>query len=279
MSYKVAKGARKTVLWVLMLGFLVVQAYPILWLVLSSLRPNLELSARPFDWPSTLTLENYITVFTKSSIPTYIKNSGIVAVITLAAIVVLSAMVSFAISKMQFLGNKRLFQFFLMGLTIPYAVTLIPLFVMYVKIGLIDTRLSVILPLLAFQLPVSVLLFVNFFRFIPNEIIEASIIDGCSVYGVFWRIILPLSLNTIITVLAMNFITVWNDYTFSLVFINSNHLKTISVGLQDFIGPRGLTDWGATFASICLSTLPTLAVYFGLNNKLTAGMTLGAVKS
>jgi raffinose/stachyose/melibiose transport system permease protein len=77
----------------------------------------------------------------------------------------------------------------------------------------------------------------------------------------------------------MNFITVWNDYIFSLVFINSTALKTISIGLQDFIGPRGLTDWGATFASICLSTLPTLIIYFGLNKKMTAGLTLGAVKS
>lgn len=279
MGHVAARRLRKGVYWVLMLAFLIVQAYPILWLILASLRPNLELSARPFDWPSTLTLENYITVFTKSSIPTYIKNSGIVTVISLLAIVLLSSMVSFALSKMIFKGRRRLFQFFLIGLTIPYAVTLIPLFVLYVKVGLIDTLLGLILPLVAFQLPVSVLLFVNFYRFIPNEIIEASIIDGCSVYGVYLRIILPLSLNTIITVLAMSFITVWNDYTFSLVFINSNDLKTISVGLQDFIGPRGLTDWGATFASICLSTLPTLAVYFGLNSKLTAGMTLGAVKS
>ena len=122
------------------------------------------------------------------------------------------------------------------------------------------------------------MLFVNFYTFIPDEIIEAAVIDGASVYGIYTRIMLPLSLNTIMTVLAMNFITVWNDYSFSLVFINSTELKTISVGLSDFIGPRGLKDWGATYAAIALSILPTLVIYFSLNKKMTAGLTLGAVK-
>lgn len=273
------KITRKTIYWILMLSFLVVQAYPILWLMLASIRPNIDLAVRPFSLPSAFTAENYITVFTNSNVLTYIKNSGVVSLISLALIVALSSMVSFAISKMYFKLSGKLFRFFLIGLTIPYAVTLIPLFVIYVRLNLIDTHLALILPMVAFQLPVSVLLFTNFYRFIPNEILEAAIMDGCNVYTIYLRIIVPLSLNTILTVLAMNFITVWNDYTFSLVFINSTHLKTISIGLQDFIGPRGITDWGATFASICLSTLPTLAIYFALNTKMTASLTMGAVKS
>lgn len=273
------KTTRKTIYWVLMLSFFVIQAYPILWLIVASIRPNMDLAVRPFSIPSAFTLENYVTVFTNSNVLTYIKNSGVVTIISLILIVALSSMVSFAISKMYFKLSGKLFRFFLIGLTIPYAVTLIPLFVIYVKLNLIDTHLALILPMVAFQLPVSVLLFTNFYRYIPNEILEAAIIDGCNIYTIYLRIIIPLSLNTILTVLAMNFITVWNDYTFSLVFINSTHLKTISIGLQDFIGPRGITDWGATFASICISTLPTLAIYFGLNTKMTAGLTMGAVKS
>lgn len=278
MGYRVRKNGLRLVYWALMFAFLVMQVYPILWLLISSFRPNIEIATQPFSLPKGFTTENYLTVFTKSNVFTYVKNSGIVSAISLVAIVMLSSMASFAISKMRFRGSKKVFQYFLIGLTIPYAVTLIPLFVMYVRMGIIDTRLSLILPLVAFQLPVSVLLFVNFYQFIPNEILEASVIDGCSIYGIYFRIMIPLSLNTIVTVLAMNFITVWNDYTFSLVFINSTALKTISIGLQDFIGPRGLTDWGATFASICISTLPTLALYFALNKKVTSGMTLGAVK-
>ncbi len=276
---RLSQVSTKGLYWLLIICFLVTAAFPIVWMVTAAFRPNIELSSDPFGIPSTLTLENFKTVFTDSNVLTYIKNSGIVSVVSLIAIVLLSSMVSFAISKMRFKGNKGVFRYFLVGLTIPQAVTLIPLFIMFTKLHIIDTRLSVILPLVAFQLPVSILLFVNFYRYIPDEIIEAAVIDGCGVYRVFFSIILPLSLNTILTVLAMNFITVWNDYIFSLVFINSTALKTISIGLQDFIGPRGLTDWGATFASICLSTLPTLIIYFGLNKKMTAGLTLGAVKS
>lgn len=279
MRYYLIKRTKRVLYWSLMAVFLLIQAYPILWLLLAAFRPNIELLSAPFALPRSLTLENFVTIFTKSHILTYIKNSAIISFFSLSFIVLFSSMAAFAIAKMKFQGNRALYRYFLIGLTIPYSVTLIPLFTMFAKIGLIDTRISVILPLLAFQLPVSIMLFVNFYRFIPDEIIEAAVIDGCSIFGIYGRIMIPLSLNTILTVLAMNFITVWNDYTFSLVFINSAELKTISIGLQDFIGPRGLKDWGATYAAIALSILPTLLIYFSLNSRMTAGMTLGAVKS
>ena len=273
------KNIRKIIYWSVMILFLIIQGYPVIWLIVAGFRPNIELLTEPFSFPKSFTLENFIRIFTESNIVTYIKNSAIISVVSLVFIVLLSSMASFAIAKMKFSGRKKIYRYFLIGLTIAYAVTLIPLFTMFAKIGLINTRISVILPLLAFQLPVSIMLFVNFYSFIPDEIIEAAVIDGASIYGIYTKVIIPLSLNTIMTVLAMNFITVWNDYTFSLVFINSTELKTISIGLADFIGPRGLKDWGATYAAIAMSVLPTLVIYFSLNKKMTAGMTLGAVKS
>ena len=273
------RNIRKIIYWSVMILFLIIQGYPVIWLIVAGFRPNIELLTEPFSFPKSFTLENFIRIFTESNIVTYIKNSAIISVVSLVFIVLISSMASFAIAKMKFTGRKKIYRYFLIGLTIPYEVTLIPLFTMFAKIGLINTRISVILPLLAFQLPVSIMLFVNFYSFIPDEIIEAAVIDGASIYGIYTKVIIPLSLNTIMTVLAMNFITVWNDYTFSLVFINSTELKTISIGLADFIGPRGLKDWGATYAAIAMSVLPTLVIYFSLNKKMTAGMTLGAVKS
>ena len=273
------RNIRKIIYWSVMILFLIIQGYPVIWLIVAGFRPNIELLTEPFSFPKSFTLENFIRIFTESNIVTYIKNSAIISVVSLVFIVLLSSMASFAIAKMKFSGRKKIYRYFLIGLTIQYAVTLIPLFTMFAKIGLINTRISVILPLLAFQLPVSIMLFVNFYSFIPDEIIEAAVIDGASIYGIYTKVIIPLSLNTIMTVLAMNFITVWNDYTFSLVFINSTELKTISIGLADFIGPRGLKDWGATYAAIAMSVFPTLVIYFSLNKKMTAGMTLGAVKS
>lgn len=273
------RTVKKVVYWSVIILFLIIQGYPIIWLIMAGFRSNMELLTEPFHIPKSITLENYINIIMNSNVLTYIKNSAIISVISLICIVLISSTASFAIAKMKFIGQKQVYRYFLIGLTIPYAVTLIPLFTMFARLGIIDTRMSVILPLLAFQLPVSIMLFVNFFSFIPNEIIEAAVIDGADIYGIYAKVIMPLSLNTILTVLAMNFITVWNDYTFSLVFINSTELKTISIGLADFIGPRGLKDWGATYAAITLSVFPTLLIYFGLNKRMAAGMTLGAVKS
>ena len=202
------KNVKKTVYWAVMILFLIIQGYPIVWLILAGFRPNIELLTDPFSIPKSLTLENFIKIFTQSNVMTYIRNSAIISVISLIFIVVISSMASFAIAKMKFAGRKKIYRYFLIGLTIPYAVTLIPLFTMFAKVGLINTRISVILPLLAFQLPVSIMLFVNFYSFIPNEIIEAAVIDGANIYGIYAKVIIPLSMNTVMTVLAMNFINV-----------------------------------------------------------------------
>ncbi len=275
-----ARALRPTriVFWVIIVLVVVMQVFPIAWLLVSSFRHNLELSTDPFGLPKSFTLENYVTIFAKSSTLLYMRNSAIIAAVSLVLIVITASLASFAISKLRFRFRKQIFSYFLMGLTVPVVVTLIPLFTNYVRFGILDTFLSMILPMTAFSLPVSVLLFVNFFKFVPDEIVEAGVLDGCSAYGIFGRIVFPLSTNTVVTVVAMNAIFIWNDFVFSLTFINRTVRKTISLGLQDFIGSHGLTDWGATFAAICISTLPTLIVYFALNRKVVGGMTLGAVK-
>ena len=186
------KNVKKTVYWAVMILFLIIQGYPIVWLILAGFRPNIELLTDPFSIPKSFTLENFIKIFTQSNVMTYIRNSAIISVISLIFIVVISSMASFAIAKMKFAGRKKIYRYFLIGLTIPYAVTLIPLFTMFAKVGLINTRISVILPLLAFQLPVSIMLFVNFYSFIPNEIIEAAVIDGANIYGIYAKVIIPL---------------------------------------------------------------------------------------
>lgn len=273
------KTVRKLLFLTILAILLIIQIYPMVWLLVSSFRDNLELSSSPFSFPKAFTLENYQAVLLKSNTLLYMRNSAIVAAISLVCIVLLGSMASYAISKLKFSFSRVTFSYFLIGLTIPYQVTLIPLFVMFKNVGILDSFPSLIFPLVAFSLPVSVLLFVNFYRYIPNEIIEAGVMEGCGAFRIYSKIIMPLSTNVIMTVVAMNFIFVWNDYVFSLVFINSTNIKTVSLGLQDFIGSHGLTDWGATFASICISTIPTLVIYFFLNARIVDGMTLGAVKS
>lgn len=273
-----ARFIRKFFYWFFIGIFFIIQIYPIFWLVAASFRTQADLSLNPFGIPKSITLVNYISVITKSNVFLYMKNSAIVTAVSLLFILFLSSMASFAISKMRFALSRRVFDYFLLGLTIPTFITIIPLYLIYARLHLIDSYLGLILPQVAFALPFSVLLFVNFFKYISNEILEAAFIDGCSIYRVYLSIIFPLSRNTVLTVLSMCFINVWNDYLFSLIFINSTWMKTATVGLQDFIGQHGATDWGATFASICVTTLPTLIIYFALNKRVSNGMTLGAVK-
>lgn len=258
--------------------FFMVQIYPVVWLVIASFRTNSELATNPFGALEHLTVENYKDVIANSNVFTYLKNSAFVTAVALTIIVLISSMAAFAISKIRFKGRNTLFAYFIVGLTIPPFVTVIPLYVMFSKSGLLNTHLALILVYIAFNLPISILLFVNFYKYIPGELAEAAILDGCNVYDIYWRIYVPLSKNTILTVLSMSFIGVWNDYLFSLLFINSTQLKTVSLGMQDFISENGYKVWGSIFATICMTTLPTLVIYFALNKKVSGGMTLGATK-
>lgn len=122
------------------------------------------------------------------------------------------------------------------------------------------------------------MLFVSFYSFLPNEIIEAGIVDGCSPYRIFFSIVLPLAKNTVITISSMYTILIWNDFIFANTFISDNNAKTIAVGLKDYIGAFGNVDWGRTYAAIAVSIIPPIVVYFCLNKYVTAGMTMGATK-
>jgi raffinose/stachyose/melibiose transport system permease protein len=171
-----------------------------------------------------------------------------------------------------------LLTYFLLGITIPIYSTLIPLFQIYHSTGLLNSYLSLVLPQVGFDLPLSIYLFVAFYRYVPNSMIEAAVMDGAGVWRVFLSIMVPLSKNTIITVVTINSIFVWNEFPFANTFISSSQMKTVPIGLYDYIGAKGLVDWGATFSAISLFSIPLLAFYFFLNKSIVAGMAAGAIK-
>lgn len=258
--------------------FLIIQVYPVIWLFIASLKTGAELSSTPFSLPKLITLENYKNILQNGKMFIYIKNSLFVTIESLILIVVLSSTAAFAIEKFCFRSGKRILGFFTLGIMIPVQVTLIPLFIFYSKMGLLNTHLSLILPQVGFALPLSIIMFVNFYYFIPNELIEAAIVDGCSPYRIFGNIMVPLASNTIITVVSMYSIFIWNDFIFANTFISETSAKTVALGLRDYVGAFGNVDWGATFSSICISILMPLLIYFALNKQVMAGMTTGAVK-
>lgn len=274
----IKKKISKTVFFIVILIFLAVQIYPVLWLFLASVKTTVELSATPFAFPKAATMANYMKIFNDGKLGGYLLNSVKVTAVSLALIIFLSATSGFAIAKFKFKFTNKIYAFFTFGIMIPVQITLIPLFIFYSKMNILNTSFSLILPQVGFALPLSVMLFVGFYTFIPNELIESAVVDGCSPYRIFGSIIFPLAKNTIITVASMYSIFIWNDFIFANTFISDQKAKTIALGLKDYVGAFGNVDWGSTYAAIAVSILPPMIVYFILNRWVTAGMTMGAVK-
>lgn len=275
----VRRRVTKIFVYLVAMMILVVQFYPVFWIFCTSLKTMAEnVSTNPFSLPRQVSFVNYVEAWETSNLPVYYLNSMIVVSCTLAALVALSSCAAFAIEKMRFRLSKAVMMYFLLGITIPIHVTLIPLFQIYKGIGIINTRIALILPMTGFNLAMSIYLFTAFYKFIPNAMIEASVIEGATLWQTFRKVILPMSKNTIVTVVTMNLIFTWNEFIFANTFINDTSLKTIPVGLYDYVGSKGQVNWGATFAAISLFMLPLLLVYFVLNKGIIAGMSAGALK-
>ena len=144
--------------------------------------------------------------------------------------------------------------------------------------NMLDTYASMIIPLAGFSLPMAVYLFSSFYEYIPRETYEAASLDGAGPYRIFAQITLPLSLNTIVTVVMVNSIFIWNDFIFANTFVLSDDLKTVPLGLQNYIGAMGNVDWTATFAAVCVSITPLLLIFLVLNKAMIQGLESGATK-
>ena len=272
------KKIGKIIFALVILLFMIIQLYPILWLFMASIKPTVELSTAPFALPHSPTLKNFIKVLTDGKIGLYMWNSIKVTGGSLFLIIGLSATAGFALAKFNFRLTKKVYAFFTFGIMIPVQVTLIPLFIFYSKLGILNTSFSLILPQVGFALPLSVMMFYSFYSFLPNELLEAAIVDGCNTYRIFVKIVFPLARNTVITIASMYSILIWNDFIFANTFISEDRAKTVAMGLKDYVGAFGNVDWGSTFAAIAISILPPMIVYFVLNKWVTAGMTMGATK-
>jgi raffinose/stachyose/melibiose transport system permease protein len=264
---------------VLVLLILVVQTYPIVWIFLTALRPAQDFaSGGAFSLPERITLDNFKRAFEQGSLGLYFTNSAIVTGISLVLIVALGMMLAYAIQILGFRFSKAILAFLAAGIIVPVQVALIPLFITYTQAGILDSYAAVIIPMVGFALPLSTYLFASFYQFISKDTFEAAVLDGCGPFSAFAKVVLPMSVNTIVTVLFVNAIFIWNDFIFANTFILSKELKTIPLGLQDYIGSMGATDWTATFAAVSVTVTPILLVFFVLNKAIIYGLESGATK-
>ncbi len=257
----------------------VIEIYPLFWLLTASLKQQSEWSEFPaYALNKGFHIQNYIDAWTRGNMATFFKNSLITTVVSLIFIVIFATTVGFAVTKMQWRFKKAVARFFTLGIMIPVAVALIPLFQIYSRTGLLNTRTCLILTYIAFGLSLSIYLVQGYLRSFPDDIMEAAVIDGCGIYRMMWYIVVPRMKNAIITVLVLQFFFKWNDLLFSMTFISDSSLKTVQTGLLYFSDEFGSKNWGAIFASVSMSVFPMLILYTGLNKKVMEGMTAGAVK-
>ncbi|MER6936386.1 carbohydrate ABC transporter permease [Nocardioides sp. NPDC127514] len=271
--------AQRALLTITIVLIVIVQVYPMVWLFVTSFRTAADFAGgSPFALPSDYTLDNYTRAFATGNLWLNILNSFIVTAGASVLIVVAGMMAAYALQVLGFRFSGVVRSLFLLGIVVPVQIALVPLFIDYSRVGLLDTHLSMIIPLAAFSLPMAVYLFSSFYEYIPRELYEAASLDGAGPYRIFAQITFPLSANTIITVVLVNSIFIWNDFIFANTFVLSDGLKTIPLGLQNYIGAMGNTDWTATFAAVCVTVTPLLLVFLVLNKAMIQGLESGATK-
>ncbi len=251
--------------------------YPLLWLITNSLKTDDEMFANPWSVLPSFQPANYSTAWVSGKIGTSFFNSVLVSLISVAVTIIVASMAAFALKRFKWKLSGLVMGMFLIGIMIPIHSTLIPLFMVFNKVGLLNKYISLVLPYVAFALPTSIFILGGFMASFPKEIEEAAIIDGCSMKGVFWRIIFPLSKSSIATISIFNFVNAWNELMFALIIMTDDKKMKQALSLTRFKGQYS-TSWTIQLAAVVIMVVPSLVTYFFLNDKIIKSLTIGAVK-
>jgi raffinose/stachyose/melibiose transport system permease protein len=261
----------------LMAIYVLIIFYPLFNMVISSLKTTREIFANPFGLPETLLFENYRTVWVVRGFGVYFKNSVFVTFIAMVFVILLGSMASYGVSRYKYKLQTWIYMLFLSGIMLPLKIAIIPLFLLIKNLGLMDTHISIIMIFIAMGLPSTVFILSGFMKTIPIDLEYAARIDGCNDWGIYRRIVMPITKSAIALVTIYNAVPIWNDFFFPLVFIQSNRLKTLPVGLSTFFGQFS-TNWGLLFTGLSIAILPMLMLYIFMAKYFIRGMTAGAIK-
>lgn len=251
--------------------------FPLYFSVISSFKSTQEIFSNPFKLPETISFTNYVTAWHVGNMGRYFLNTLILTAASLALIVFVASMAAFVIARFRFRLQPFLLLFFVSGMMIPMQSVIIPLAFNLGNLHLKNNYAVLVLIFTAFQLPMSIFIYNGFMLGIPKELEEAARVDGCSVAKMYLDVILPLVKPAIVTSSIFNFINIWNNLLFPLVFITDKDKQVISYGLLQFFS-QWKADYGGVMAGITLSIIPSLLIYIFMQEKVEAGMVAGAVK-
>jgi raffinose/stachyose/melibiose transport system permease protein len=250
---------------------------PIVIMVFGALKTRGEMFTHPYTPPLPPHWENFGQILATSSFWSMLRNSLVVMLATTFGVVAASSLAAFVFARMQFRGKELAFNFLTLGLMFPITVAIMPVYLVIRQMQLIDSLLAVILVQTAFGIAGNTLILRGFFLSIPVELQDAAAIDGCSTFGFFWRILLPLAKPALAAVAALTMIVSWNDLLTPLVLLNSDSRWTLPLGTMQFQGQYS-SDLALTAAFVTLSALPAILFYLFAERQIVAGLTAGALK-
>ncbi len=259
-------------------GYLLFALFPLYWIIKIAFTENKNLYTEALlAFPSSLTFENFVSVFANTPFPTYFANSLIVSLSTSVLATLLASLSAAAFSRYDFRFKNTIAFILLLTQFFPLVIVLVPLFRVMVEVRLVDNLWGLIVVYTAVNTPFATFLMKSFFDAIPKELDEAALIDGCTRFQALWRVVLPLTLPGITATLGFVFTGAWSELLFSLMLINSESQKTFAVGLLSFV-QKGAVNWGQMMAASTLALIP-VAIFFGfIQRYLIRGLTTGAVK-
>lgn len=271
---KLPGGAAK---YAILVSFAAIAALPLLWVVVTSLKTTREVAMSPMGLPTVFRWQNYVEAWGVGRFGSYFLNSIIVSVPIVVITVVLSCLAGYALARLRVTGGQVFFYVFLVGLMVPFQSVMIPLFYILRDVRLLGTYWAMILPMVAIGLPLGVFLMRAFFLGLSSELADAAKMDGCSEFGVFWRIMLPLATPGISTLAVLQFIAAWKEFLIPLLYLQREELRPLVLGLM-FFKTAYTRDIPLTMAATGIVMLPIVLVYLLLQRKFIQGITAGAVK-
>lgn len=270
--HRIASRLLTVISWVMAFMFM----FPVIWALFVSLNPQGQAIESLTEWfKPPYTLENYQMIFESSAVPRWAINSILITAASVILVLATSSAAAYALAKVEFPGRRALYFFFLLGLMVPGEATIVPLFLLSNKMGIIDSYAGLLLPGLASSF--NLIIMTNFFRAFPTDLIEAARIDGASTLGIFGRVLLPNSKPVMVTVALFVFMGSWNSYLWPLLVAMSQDMFTLPVGLPTFVGTYSV-DFTMPMTANMVAALPAIVVYLLAEKQIVEGITLSGVK-
>ena len=258
--------------------WMLVNLFPVYWMFTFSLKNNEEIfGSNVVGLPKHWLWSNYTSALGTGKMGVYFLNSVIVATATILITLAVALMATFALTRLIWKQRKKLNKFFMLGLTIPIHASIVPVYVTLSRLHMLNTYWALIIPYSAFSLSMAILVCTGFMNEIPRELDESACIDGCGVWSIFFKIIVPLMKPAVATVGIYTFLQCWNELMFANIFVSSGALRTLPVGVQQLSG-QYTTAWGPIGAALVVATFPTLFIYIFLSKRIQESFIAGAVK-